>query len=311
METGLRRIRYFDTLARELNFRRSAEKLSITQPALSRAIAQLEYEVGARLLERTNRTVTLTLAGETFASGCQRILSGIDAAIDETQKVAKGRAGTLVVGYTDTAIAGNLPDLIRSFLLDTPDVFIRLIQLFSTQQLTMLRDGLIDVGIMTGPIDQPDLMAMDVQVDRFVALVPRGNRLAGEHSVTLAELAEFPFILGDAEAWGVYNALLFSHCDDRGVRPNIVQTAPESRAIFGLVACGLGVSVMPGCLTRPLDERIVSIPISDLDGRMTTQVVWPAASHKPAATRFGQHLAREAASYLHRSGTPAGDASHG
>ena len=192
METGLRRIRYFDTLARELNFRRSAEKLSITQPALSRAIAQLEYEVGARLLERTNRTVTLTLAGETFASGCQRILSGIDAAIDETQKVAKGRAGTLVVGYTDTAIAGNLPDLIRSFLLDTPDVFIRLIQLFSTQQLTMLRDGLIDVGIMTGPIDQPDLMAMDVQVDRFVALVPRGNRLAGEHSVTLAELAEFP-----------------------------------------------------------------------------------------------------------------------
>ena len=113
METGLRRLRYFRALAEGLNFRATAERLNITQPALSRAIAQLEADVGVALFERTNRRVRLTLAGETFAAGCDRVLKSLDGAIDQTLRVARGFAGNLTVGYTDTVIAGVLPDLIR------------------------------------------------------------------------------------------------------------------------------------------------------------------------------------------------------
>jgi DNA-binding transcriptional LysR family regulator len=289
METGLRRLRYFSTLATELNFRRTAEKLNITQPALSRAIAQLEEEVGVRLLERSNRHVKLTLAGENFANGCNRLLEGLNATIDQTLKVARGFAGTLAVGYTDTAIAGKLPDLIRSLLGDAPELHIQLIQAYSKRQLEMLHDGTIDIGIVTGPVEDNSLRSVDIQTDRFVALVPRGNPLAGNKDVALADLAEYRFVLGDPEAWGIYNALLFEHCERGGIRPQIVQTAPESRAIVGLVACDLGVSIMPESVTHTVDERIVVLPIRDINGQMITQAVWLKDSKKPAVARFVQH----------------------
>lgn len=292
METGLRRLRYFAAVAEELNFRRAAKRLNITQPALSRAIAQLEAELGFRLLERNNRNVALTLAGATFAKGCLRLLSGLDASVDEAQKVAVGGAGSLVVGYTDTAIVGILPDLIRSFLSEAPGVHVRLIQVFTAGQRTMLRDGVIDVGVMTGPVDDAGLSAIDIQTDRLMALVPRDNALAARSRVRLAELAAEPFIQGDPDSWGVYNELLFAECERAGFRPNIVQTAPESRAILGLVACGLGVSVMPESLARRIDERIEALPLAGLAARMRTQAVWPAALQNPAALRFVEHVAR-------------------
>jgi len=291
METGLRRLRYFKMLAVELNFRRTAQRLGITQPALSRAIGQLEQDVGAQLLERTSRQVRLTLAGETFAAGCGRILDRLDTTIDQTLNVARGYAGTLVIGYTDTSIAGRLPNVIKSFLSEAPDVHVRLIQVFTRQQLVMLRDGAIDIGMLTGPVVDDAFATRDVQIDRFVALVPRDNPLAGRESVALGELAAYPFVLGDFEAWATYNELLFAQCEKRSIRPRIVQTAPESRAIVGLVACGLGVSIMPESLARTADERIAVLAVRDVDARMTTQAVWPHASKSPALGRFVRHLA--------------------
>ncbi|MGP1394792.1 MAG: LysR family transcriptional regulator [Inquilinaceae bacterium] len=290
METGLRRLRYFSVLATELNFRRTADKLNITQPALSRAIVQLEDEVGVRLLERSNRQVRLTHAGESFAAGCKRVLDSLVATIDQTQKVARGYAGALTIGYTDTAIAGTLPDLIKSFLGEAPEVHIRLVQVYSERQLVMLRDGSIDIAIMTGPVADDELEAIDMQLDRFVALVPHDNPLASASRVSLGDLAHYPFVLGDPEAWAMYNALLFAHCEKVGIRPRILQTAPESRAIVGLVACGLGVSVMPECVARTVDRRIAVRPIHDVDDRMRTQAVWPKRASKPALARFVKHV---------------------
>lgn len=292
METGLRRLRYFSAVAQELNFRRAARRLNITQPALSRAIAQLEQEIGFKLLERTNRSVSLTAAGATFADGCNRVLSNLDATVHSALKVAHGGAGSLVVGYTDTAIVGILPDLIRSFLENAPDVHIRLIQVFTAQQRTMLGEGTLDVGILTGPVDDEDFGNIEVQVDRLVALVPKGNRLAARRKVTLPELASETFIQGDPEAWGIYNGLLFAECEKAGFQPDIVQTAPESRAILGLVACGLGVSVMPESLSRGVDERIRALPLAELDSRMRTYAVWPKALRNPAALRFVEHISK-------------------
>ena len=290
MDTGLRRLRYFNALAELLNFRRAAQKLNITQPALSRAIAQLEAEVGAALFERSNRRVRLTLAGRTFAIGCGQVLKSLDGTIDQTRKVAHGYVGNLKIGYTDTVIAGRLPDIVKAFRGIAPGIDIRLIQAYTELQMQMIADGILDIGIMTGPIASASLATLDIQSDRLVAILPRDHPLAKADEVALAELSDFAFILGDLDCWGAYHALLFRYFDRCGFRPQIVQTAPESRAIIGLVTCGLGVTIMPESLAIALDRRVVARPVSDIGEPMITQAGWMPDAANPAVKRFLGHL---------------------
>lgn len=291
METGLRRLRYFQALAAALNFRRAASHLNITQPALSRAIAQLEVEIGTLLFERTNRQVALTLAGKTFAKGCARTLASLDATVDETRRVARGDAGTLVIGYTDTVIAGRLPDIVEGFAKILPGVTIRLVQAYTARQMTMLDGGHLDVGIVTGPVTHVGLKTCPVQSDRFMALLPTGHPLAAQDRIRLADLAGQPFVIGDPDRWGAYNTHLTAHCERAGFQLHVVQTAPESRAIVGLVSCGLGVTVLPEALLSTVDRRVVARDIADLDARLDSFACWQLTGMQPALRRFVDHLA--------------------
>lgn len=291
MENGLRRLRYFRVLANELNFRRAAAKLGMTQPALSRAIALLENDVGTPLLERTNRQVRLTLAGEAFASGSSRVLAALDLAIDQTLKVASGFTGTLVIGYTDTAIAGRLPDIIQSFRTARPDIHLRLVQSYTHRQLEMLDEGALDIGFLTGPVSGTLYSAIDTQRDPLFAVLPQDHPLADNDSVLLSDLADLPFVLGDLDHWGAFHAHLFAHCKKAGFSPNIVQTAPDSRALFGLVSCGTGVSVQAKSLILRGDARIVCKPLGDKVEPVVTQAVWSRRNSPPALAQLIEHVA--------------------
>lgn len=291
METGLRRLRYFRTLAAQLNFRRAAEDLGITQPALSRAISQLEREVGVMLFARTNRQVALTSAGRAFLKGCTRTLEVLETAIDETRRVSRGLSGTLTVGYTDTVIAGRLPDLVEGFSRVAPDVTIRLIQAYTDRQMEMMEAGQLDVAIVTSPERQTDLGMLSLQSDRFMALLPAAHPLATQADLRLRDLANHPFVMGDPDRWAVYNRHLGRHCERAGFDPSVVQTAPESRAIIGLVSCGLGVSIMPEALVATVDARVVARPIADLDSRLESFACWRPVDPSPTLVNFRDYLA--------------------
>lgn len=294
METGLRRLRYFHALAAGLNFRRTAKRLNITQPALSRAIAQLEAEIGTLLFARTNRQVALTRAGEVFARGCARTLTSIDAMVDETRRVARGSSGTLVIGYTDTVIAGRLPDIVDGFAKLEPGVTIRLVQAYTTRQMGMLDGGHLDIGIMTGPVSHPGLTTCHVQSDRFMAFLPAAHPLAAARRMALADLSDEAFVIGDPDRWSAYNLHLMAHCDRAGFQPRVVQTAPESLAILGLVSCGIGIAILPASLATVLDHRVVACRIVDLQARLDSFACWPAAEMQPTVRRFVDHLAAAA-----------------
>ncbi len=302
METDLRRLRYFQTLAAELNFRRAAKRLNITQPALSRAIARLEADIGTRLFARSNRQVALTLTGSTFAKGCDRTLASLQDTVDETRRIARGSGGTLAIGYTDTSIAGRLPDIVDGFARIAPGVGIRLVQAHTMLQLKMLADRDLDVAIVTGALTGPpasprggaigdgDTGTATVQSDRFMALLPAGHPLAARPSIRLADLAEQSFVAGDPEKWAVYDTHLISYCERAGFRPRVVQTAPESRAIIGLVSCGLGIGILPEALVATVDHRVVARPIAGLDARLETVARWYTADMPATLTRFVSHL---------------------
>ena len=290
MDTGLRRLRYFHVLARELNFRRSADLLGLTQPALSRAIALLERDVGACLLLRSTREVTLTPAGASFALGCARVLAALDGAVAQARKAADGRAGSIVIGYTDNAISGRLPDIVQTFRSANPDIRIRLRQAYTQQQYDLLDDGQIDVGFLTGPISRRHCYSVAIQRDRFVVILPKRHPFAERSALSLGDLADSPFVLGDPERWVVYHEQLFRLCKAAGFSPQIVQTAPDLRGIVGLVSCGMGLSVQTTSLMGDGDQRVVFKDLLGCDEHLLTQAIWDTRNSHPVKSRFVEHV---------------------
>ena len=140
----LRHLRYFVAVAEELHFRRAAERLHMSQPPLSQQIRQLEEEVGAVLLLRNQRKVELTAAGAAFLVRAREILDAVEDAARQARRVQRGEVGRLAVGFVGSAMYSFVPELLRAFREDKPDVGLRLHELGTTEQLRQLEDGRLD-----------------------------------------------------------------------------------------------------------------------------------------------------------------------
>lgn len=290
MKTGLRRLRYFIVVSDRLSFRRAAADLAMTQPALSRAIAQLEADLGIALLQRDNRRVSLTEAGQIFREGCREALDVLEGAVQRTRKAALEESGRLSIGYTDIAIAGCLPEIVRSFRLEHPDILATLRQSFAEAQYDLLRRGDIDVGLLTGPVHDTALEHMLVQSDRFVALLPVRHRLAKASQVTLRDLADEPFVLGSEDKWRVYHDILYEECRASGFEPRVVQRAPDTQGIVGLVACGMGVSIQTESVWPSAEDGVRMVPIRGCRQPVETYLAWNRAEPRMAVRAFVEHV---------------------
>ena len=144
----LRHLRYFVAVAEELHFRRAAERLHMSQPPLTQQIRQLEEEVGATLLLRNQRKVELTAAGAAFLVRAREILDAVEDAARQARRVQRGEVGRLAVGFVGSAMYSFVPELLRAFREQAPDIALRLHELGTTEQLRQLEDGRLDVGFV-------------------------------------------------------------------------------------------------------------------------------------------------------------------
>src|SRR5437870_5295979 len=152
----LRHLRYVVALAEELHFGRAAARLHMSQPPLSQQIRQLEEEIGTRLFRRTNRQVQLTEAGEAFVREARAILSHSEFAAKLAVRASKGEVGQLrvaTVTSTDSGFFRIMVQILRLFASRYPDVRLLLRTLNSEQQIRGLREGTIEIGFLTLPID--------------------------------------------------------------------------------------------------------------------------------------------------------------
>ena len=147
----LRHLRYFIAVAEELHFRRAAERLHMSQPPLSQQIRQLEEEIGAQLLLRNQRKVELTAAGAAFLVRAREILDAVEDAAREARRVQRGEVGRLAVGFVGSAMYSFVPELLRAFREQAPDIGLRLHELGTTEQLRQLDDGRLDVASCARP----------------------------------------------------------------------------------------------------------------------------------------------------------------
>jgi DNA-binding transcriptional LysR family regulator len=192
----LRHLRYFVAVGEEQHYGRASRRLRVAQPALSRQIQDLEEEVGFKLFDRLPRGVKLNPAGKLFLEDVKRILQEVSDATVRAGRVARGRSGTLRVGFTENSSwRGVVPDSFRRFREQQPDAELQLQPASSLEQLDAIRSGRLDAGFANFmPRTDPELDQLTVAVNPIELAVPKRHPLTKEKKLRLRDLAEAAFV---------------------------------------------------------------------------------------------------------------------
>ena len=256
-----RQLRYFVAVAEELSFTRAAELCNVSQPPLSRQIALLEQRVGARLLNRDRHTVSLTDAGRVFLEDAKRTLALAEEAASRARRAGKGLIGRLVLGFGGSTAYELLPAIVRCYRRDHPDVELVLRSLPVTQQLEALRSREIDMGLLRLPVHDELVETQLLRRESFVAALPHDHPLAGKRRLSLADLKDCSLVAYQPSRGLGYHGDLISLCRAAGFEPRITQETAPTEAVVGVVACGVGVAIVPEAARRLKAEGVVYRPI--------------------------------------------------
>ena len=256
---NLLHLRYFAELAQTQHYTRAAEKLCITQPSLSHAIAQLEAELGVPLFEKAGRGVVLTPYGKQFLSCAQQTLSTLDGGVEELRRVGRGE-GLIRLGLLRTLGVEFVPKLAERFLQAHPDKNIRFS--FSTGVTGELLEGLrarqYDMVFASRPPVELNLTSVAVSRQDIVLIVPKKHPLAKQHVIDLADTLPYPQVCF-SKGSGMRDVVdgLFEKI---GASPEIAIETQEDQVVAGLVAHGFGIAVVPYMdLLLRLDVQILQI----------------------------------------------------
>jgi DNA-binding transcriptional LysR family regulator len=259
----LRQLRYFVAVAEELHFRRAAERLHMSQPPLSHQIRLLEDELGVELLARTRRRVETTPAGAAFLRDARTILADLDRAAHNAQRIHQGQTGTLRVSFAGSALLSLVPRVVQRLGATHPAIDIELHERSTSDQVRALASGATDLGLAPLPVGDADVELEVLVREPTVAAVPVGHPLARARRLTLRLLAEYPFVLFPREQAPGYHDLLMTSVTSAGTPPRVIQQAAETQTIIGLVAAGVGVSLVPASVQQLALDGVAYRPVAD------------------------------------------------
>jgi len=293
----LRHLRYFIAVAEELHFGRAAQVLGISQPPLSQQIQALEQEIGARLFERTNRRVELSEAGRLFLAEARLVLAQVDKAADVARRAQLGQLGELKIGFTSSApFNSSIPQAIFAFRQAFPAVHLALQEMSSKEVAQALVDESVQVGIMR-PLPLPEsLVAVELFREPLVAIIRADHPLAvgSEEGLQLSALAAEPFVFFPRSYGSGLYAQLLNLAREAGFSPLITQEAGEAMTIIGLVAAGLGVTVLPASYQRMRIDGVVYRTLLDAEANTAVWLVQRRDQHSPMAKAFVELLTKQA-----------------
>ncbi len=272
------------------SFRKAAELLNVSQPALSRRIKSLEQALGSPLLERTTRSVSPTIVGRQMQPMFLRIIDELETSVLTTTETGRRQAGQVTIACVPTAAFYFLPQVIRRFNRQHPLIRFRIHDLSASEGLESVAQGETEFGINMLGASEADLRFTPLMRDPFVLACRRDHPLARRRSLKWAELTDFPLI-------GVSR-----HSGNRTILDNALATAKIELNWFyevnhlstslGLVEAGLGISVLPRLATPQVAHPvIVAIPIKNPVVTRTIGIVERRSGRlSPAASRFRDML---------------------
>lgn len=239
----IRKMKYFITVAEELNFSRAAERLMMAQPPLSQEIRKLEEELGVQLLHRTKRMVELTDAGKIFLEGARQTLLQVDRTIKETQLADEGKIGHLIIGFVDST--ETVINILKSFRERFPKIQLILREMTTDQQIKALYEKQIHIGFIRSKQNNEILYSEVCSKERLKLVLYEDHPLVSLPNISIKELVDEPFVLFPRHFGSNFYDLIISYFWEHGVSLNIVQEAIQMQTIVNLVAAGMGISVVP------------------------------------------------------------------
>lgn len=288
----LRHLRYFITVAEELNFSKAALKLYTAQPSLSQQIKDLEEDVGVKLLNRTKRKVELTEEGAIFLEQARLTLAQADKAVAMARQVSQAKQQMLRIGFVPVAEMKIFPYILPNLRVQNPDLKIELLSLNNNEQIRLLKKGDLDLTFTRHNFNSDEIESQFVIREPLIFLLPKDHPLAKYERIPVKALNGIDFIIPSAEQSLTLNQAILDFTKANGIELNIVQKADNILFNINSIGMGLGCTILPGYIApltmnntiiRPLD---IELPYLDL------YVSYRKNSNSPSVDKFMELLTR-------------------
>lgn len=287
----LRHLRCFIAVAEELHFARAAERLHVEQSPLSRAIKELEEDLGAQLFVRTTRSTRLTRAGKLFLDNVPRVFTALEQARDSVKAAANGFHSQLRVALSD----GTPPSRFSTFLAlcrqEEPEIEIRLSEVPLTQQIKGLHDDLYDVGFARSNEVGDGIIAEAVWNDPLMVAVPARHPLLTYKHIPLEEVLRYPLVLGDPQACEGYARQIERVLRQVDQEPLIAERVASIDLMMALVAAGFALGLVGA--SQIAGSRELSVVARPLAGRtpiLITYLLRPDSEPSEVLIRFIERI---------------------
>jgi len=281
----LHQLRYFVAVAERLHFGKAAEFVHISQPGLSQQIKALEEELGVLLLERTKRTVALTEAGKYFLEEAKLTLEHAERAKVVAQKVARGKLGTVRIGYLHSIpFSGQLAILASLFRRWAAGVHLEFSEGDSSEQLSRLVEGELDLGFVRLPLDiPPEIVITTVMEQKILVALNKDHALAKKRKIRCAELKNQQLVLlSGPDAKSALDDHVRAIAKKGGFDLQVAQKAGKLSVIIGLVAGGSGIAIVPESLRYMHVPSVVFRPLADIQRVSELAVAYRRDQRSPA-----------------------------
>ncbi|WP_371574204.1 LysR family transcriptional regulator [Streptomyces sp. NBC_01314] len=281
----LEQLRGLVAVAEELHFGRAAARLRMTQPPLSRQIQKLEAAVGVQLLERDNRHVELTPAGEAFLVEARRILAIAEAAPNLAQRIHSGSRGVVRLGFTAASTFGTLGHLLNRLEQQLPDVRIELYEMVTREQIAALASEDLHLGLARPPFDSELFDSRLLHREALMLAVPAEHRLVDlDRPVGTEDLTGEPLIFHSQQKARYFYDLMVSMVPLAQER--VVHSVSQVLTMLWLVSANRGVAFVPASAKLLRIPNVAFVPLAThVPEPVELHLLWPRHSRNPALAR--------------------------
>jgi DNA-binding transcriptional LysR family regulator len=260
---NLKSLLAFVEVAERGHFGRAALQLGMTQSGLSQLVKTLEKKIGAPLIYRSTRSASLTEAGEVYLKIARELIDGHRLADQKMADFLKGDEGVVRLGFVASAALGIIPAIAAKLQEAAPGIKLSLREMTSQEQLSRLKGGEIDVGVMREIREYAGLSIVPLVLEPLKLAVPKTHLLASKKLVSLSELRSESFVMFPRSSVSFLHDHIHRLCHDAGFTPHVVEEAMQFATILGLVSSNAGIAIVPESIQAIQLPNVSFIPLKD------------------------------------------------
>jgi DNA-binding transcriptional LysR family regulator len=275
----LEKLRLFLVVLEEGSLRRAADRLHLSQSAITRQLQLLEHDLGGRVLERTSSGVRPTNGGNALAEKAKTLLADYDSSMAEVRRLVRGEGERLRIGYIASAAQEYLGPALAALRRAYPRLKVKMLDQTPGEMIAALRQGEIDLAFTLHGVDllSRDFYARKLAAVRSLVVLPASHRLATERQVSLSQLRGETFVRGSDDAVPGYNQRIVQFCRKQGgFRPRLVTIDGATGLVesLALAANEDAISIQPAFISHLNVPNAVMVPIADAGATWDLFVVW-------------------------------------